>query len=128
MVHWYCKSYLLVTMAFIDALKDTCTIYDTTSSSVSSTGKQTKSQAVRYSSIRCRLHARSSQARNVKAPGSSENFKNDWTLMVEPIYNSAVRGDRVTIGSQNYIITRAQEVKGISSSANHVVYTLEEQE
>ena len=114
-------------MAFIDALQDTCTIYNTTTTT-SSTGKQTKSQSARYSDIRCRLHSGSSKANNIKAPGSAENFKNEWTLLVEPAYNGAVRGDRVVANAQNYIITRVQEVRGSTSSINHVIYILQEQE
>jgi len=113
-------------MAFADALQDTCTIYNTTVTT-SATKAQVKSQSVRYSAIRCRLHSTSNQNRNEKSQGSFENFKNIWILQVEAIYNGAVRGDRVVVNSQNYIITKKHEIKGVSSSANHVVYTLEEQ-
>lgn len=111
---------------FSDALRDTATFKSITYTT-SSAGVQTKVETSLYTNIICRLHKMATQTRVEADIGKINSFSELWTMLVEPIYNGAVRGDRVTTNSKTFIIVGKNEVRGRSAEIHHVVYTLEEQ-
>ena len=114
-------------MAFIDALQDRVTIYSI-SISTSAEGEQTKQESLLYSNIRCGLRSISGFREIQPDPGAMETYSERWLIQVEAQYNGADRGDKAVVNGITYQITKKHEIKGVKSTAEYIVYYLQEKE
>lgn len=112
-------------MSHKDALIDSVTI-KTITQSKDNIGQQTKVETDLYTDEPCRLMEDNSQRFAKQTQGQFESFKNMWIIHMQAIHNGASRGDRAIVNGKTYLITKKQEIRGVSQNIEYVIYYLEE--
>lgn len=112
-------------MSFQDALVETCTIYNKTTSRDADTFQDKENRTAVYTNIPCRLHMTGQS--NSLNPAKNAQFGTDRQriLMVKTEHGGALPGYSVLHDGQTYIISEKKKVYGGSSTPNHVIYILD---